>query len=93
MDPRARSLRTRSQFSENQSRVSKNQSTVSENLSMDLQEPDHCSLRIRAHLSWRTGKHFHVLHVLVLWFSENRALVLRENGPILVQVLSYPLLS
>ena len=22
------------------------------------------SLRIRAHLSWRTGKHLHVLHVL-----------------------------
>ena len=24
----------------------------------------HGSLRIRAHLSWRTGKHLHVLHVL-----------------------------
>ena len=31
---------------------------------MVLQEPEHGSLRIRAHLSWRTGKHLHVLHVL-----------------------------
>ena len=36
----------------------------SENQSMVLQEPEHGSLRIRAHLSWRTGKHLHVLHVL-----------------------------
>ena len=38
-------------------RFSENQSTV-------LQEPEHISLKIRAHLSWRTGKHLHVLHVL-----------------------------
>ena len=30
----------------------------------NLQEPKHGSLRIRAHLCWRTGKHLHVLHVL-----------------------------
>ena len=36
----------------------------SENQSMVLQEPEHGSLRIRMHLSWRTGKHLHVLHVL-----------------------------
>ena len=29
-----------------------------------IQELEHGSLRIRAHLSWRTGKHLHVLHVL-----------------------------
>ena len=33
-------------------------------LNQILQEPEHGSLRIRAHLSWRTGKHLHVLHVL-----------------------------
>ena len=33
-------------------------------LSTVLREPEHGSLRIRAHLSWRTGKHLHVLHVL-----------------------------
>ena len=27
------------------------------------------SLRIRAHLSWRTGKHLHVLHVLRTYFT------------------------
>ena len=35
-----------------------------ENQSTVLQEPEHGSLRIRAHLSWRTGKHLPVLHVL-----------------------------
>ena len=42
------------------------QTSTNVSLSTVLKEPEHSSLRIRARLSWRTGKHLHVLHVLAL---------------------------
>ena len=45
------------------------QTSTNVSLSTVLQEPEHGFLRIRAHLSWRTGKHLHVLHVLRTYFT------------------------
>merc|ERR1711911_321874 len=71
-EPEHGSPRTRARFSENQSTVLREpehgslrtRERFSENQSTVLREPEHGSLRTGAHLSWRTGKHLHVLHVL-----------------------------
>ena len=48
------------------------------------------SLKIRAHLSWRTGKHLHVLHVLRTWVSDKGSQNL-ASGPI--KRITWPLFN
>ena len=53
------------------------------------QEPEHGSLRIRAHLSWRTGKHLHVLHVLLSpMVGWNEVCICNPASKILLRILS-----